>query len=189
MIEGQRVKPLIPIQAIDTIDLGDKEQRGGKKEKKETGTELPTQPSWTIRSPPTTRMIIRWAYSFTSSPGPQGVYIFIYLLYCHPLPSPWGQHTSCQEKSYSKREKQSLRQRIKTENVPFMPFSCKLSHKRTSTLHRLYIAVATHNCGISARSGVHLPSKAPCIPPHKSPPFTPILDHSPCLPDIQPSFP
>ena len=31
--------------------------------------------------------------------------IFIYLLYCHLLPSPWGQHASCQEKSYSIRKK------------------------------------------------------------------------------------
>ena len=54
-----------------------------------------------------------------------------------------------------------------------MPLSCRLSHRRISTLQGLHIAIATHNCGISSWSGVH----TPCIPL----PFTSILDPSPCL--------
>ena len=47
------------------------------------------------------------------------------------------------------------------------------------------VAVASHNCGISSRSGAHPPGNTPCIPPHKPQPFTRILNHFPCLPDIQ----
>ena len=49
--------------------------------------------------------------------------------------------------------------------------------------------MATHSCGISARSGVHHPGYALCIPPHILPPLTPLLHNSLCLPDIQTSFP
>ena len=45
--------------------------------------------------------------------------------------------------------------------------------------------MTTHNCSISSKSRVHSLGYAPCIPPHKPPPFTPIMHHSPCLPDIQ----
>ena len=64
---------------------------------------------------------------------------------------------------------------------------CKLGHRRNSTLQWLHIAVATHNCCISLRSGVHPPGYAPCNP-SQTPPFTPILHHSPCLPDTQTSL-
>ena len=56
-----------------------------------------------------------------------------------------------------------------------------LATELTSTLQRVPIVVATHNCDISSRSEVHSPGYAPRIPPYKPPPFTPILDHSPCL--------
>ena len=51
----------------------------------------------------------------------------------------------------------------------------------------LYITLTTHICGISSKSRVHPPGYAPSIPPHK-PPFAPILQHFPCVPDIQTSF-
>ena len=115
-------------------------------------------------------------------------YLFI-LLNCHLLPSPWGWHASCQVKSYSKREAKLKKKKKNRKMSHLCPLSCKLCHKRISTLQRLHIAAATHNCGISSRSGVHTLGYTPCTPPHKPPPLTPMLDHSCCLPDIQTSFP
>ena len=87
----------------------------------------------------------------------------------------------------------NAKEREKKENninkiSPLCPLSCWLGHRQIF-IHRLHIAEAIHNCGISSRSGVHPPGYAPCIPPHNLSPFTPILYHSPCLPDIQTSFP
>ena len=47
---------------------------------------------------------------------------------------------------------------------------------------------ASLNCGILSRSGIYPLGYAPCTPPHKYLPFTPILHHFPHLPDIQTSF-
>ena len=69
-----------------------------------------------------------------------------------------------------------------------MPLSCGLCHKRISALQGLNIVVATHNCGISSKPRVHSPGNTPCISPHKPPPYNPIIQHSPCLPDIQTPF-
>ena len=44
------------------------------------------------------------------------------------------------------------------------PLSCRLSHRQSSTLQGLHIAVVTHNCSISSRSGVHPLDYMPCIP-------------------------
>ena len=81
-----------------------------------------------------------------------------------------------------------LKKEEKQKIFPIYPLSFSLGHRRTSTLQGLHIGVATHNCGISLRSRVHPPGYSPCIPPHKPPPFTPILDLSPRLPDIQTFF-
>ena len=74
----------------------------------------------------------------------------IYLLYCHLLPPLQGQHASCQEMNYSKRDSK-LRKEEKLKFYPLCPLSCRLGLKWTSTHQRLHIAVATHNCGISSR--------------------------------------
>ena len=81
--------------------------------------------------------------------------------------------------SYIKREGKLK----KEEKQKICHSSCRLGHKRTPTLQELHIPMAS-----LSRSGVHLPDHSPCIPPNKLPPFTPILDHSPCSPDIQTSF-
>ena len=62
-----------------------------------------------------------------------------------------------------------------------MLLSCGLGHKRIS-------AVASHNYSISSRLRVHPLGNAPCIPPHKPSPYTPIIHHSPCLTGIQTSI-
>ena len=69
-----------------------------------------------------------------------------------------------------------------------MPLSCWFAHRQTSTTQGLHIAVTVHNCGISSRSRVHSPGYVPRIPPHIPLPLTPIMHHSPCLPDIQTIF-
>ena len=75
---------------------------------------------------------------------------------------------------------------MKKEIFPCMPLSCGLGLRQTCPLQRLHIAVATPNCGISSKSRVYPLGNAPCIPPHK--PYTPIIHHSPYLPDIQTTF-
>ena len=45
--------------------------------------------------------------------------------------------------------------------------------------------MATNNCGISSNTRVHHSGNSPHIPPHKPPPFNPIMHPSPCLLDIQ----
>ena len=55
-------------------------------------------------------------------------------------------------------------------------------------IHGLYLAMATHNCGILSKSRVHSPGNAPCFPTHKFPSYTPIMHHSPCLHDVQTPF-
>ena len=77
---------------------------------------------------------------------------------------------------------------MKKEIFSYMPLSCGLGHRRTSALQGFHIAVATHNCTISSKSKVNPPGIAPCIPPHKPSPYTPIMHHSPCLPDNQIPF-
>ena len=52
--------------------------------------------------------------------------------------------------SYSK----SLKKR-KEKNSPLCPLNCRHGHRQISTLG-LHIAMATHNCGISSRSGSHI---------------------------------
>ena len=74
------------------------------------------------------------------------------------------------------------------EIFPFMLLSCELGHRRISALPSLLKAVASYNYSISSKSRVHPPSITPCIPPHKPPPYTPIMHHSPCLPDIHTSL-
>ena len=59
-----------------------------------------------------------------------------------------------------------------------MSISCRFIHRWTSTLQGVHIPVATHNCDILSRSGVHPLGYTLCIPPHKPLPFTPILDYS-----------
>ena len=121
------------------------------------------------------------------------MYLFIYLFVLFiikPSPPPRGRHATCHEISYSIKETKVEKQKKNRKFSPLCPLSCRHGYKRSSTLQDLHIAVATHNCGISPRRGVHPPGYAPCIPSHKPPPFTPILDHSPCLSDIQnSSFP
>ena len=82
--------------------------------------------------------------------------IFIYLLFYHFPPPLQGQHASCHEMSHSKIGAK-LKKKKKNKIYSLCPLSCRLSHKRTSTLQRLHIGVATHNCGIPSRSGVHPP--------------------------------
>ena len=93
-----------------------------------------------------------------------------------------GRHASCYEMSYSKRENK------RKKFSPLCPLSSKLGQRQTSTLQGLHIAVPTHNCRVSSRSGVHFRNYTPCIPPHKHPLFTYNLHHSPCLPDILTPF-
>ena len=50
--------------------------------------------------------------------------------------------------------------------------SCRLSHRRISVLPVLHKPVASHNYSILSRSRVHPLGYAPCIPPHKPPPYT-----------------
>ena len=99
--------------------------------------------------------------------------VCIYLLYCHLLPSPGSRHASCQEKSYSTRGAKLKKEKKNRKMSPLYPLSCRLGHKRTSTLQRLQIAVTTHNCSISSRSRAHLPGYAPYTPHHKPPPCSP----------------
>ena len=96
----------------------------------------------------------------------------------YPFPPQRGWHASCHKLSWSKRETK-LKKKKKKKFPPLCPLSCRLSHKQTSALQGLHIAVATHNCGISPRSGVHPLDYAPWIPPHKLSLFTPIRDHFP----------
>ena len=65
--------------------------------------------------------------------------------------------------NYSKREAK-LKKEKKNKISLLCPLSCRLSHKCTSTLH---IALATQNCGISSKWGVHPPGYTQCTPPHK----------------------
>ena len=85
------------------------------------------------------------------------------------------------------KEKHSWRKK-RNNFSPLYPLSSRLGRRQIST-RRLHISVTTNNCDISSKSGVHPPGYALCTPPHKPPPFTHILHHSPCLPDIQTSFP
>ena len=101
----------------------------------------------------------------------------------HLLPPLRGWHTSYYEMSKNRRLVKL--KYMKKRNVLL---SCEYSHRRISALPRLHKAVASHNYSISSRSRVHPPDIAPCIPHHKPPPYTPIMQHSPCLPDIQTSF-
>ena len=52
------------------------------------------------------------------------------------LPPPRGRHASCQEMSYSEREE-------KQKIPPLCHLNGRLGHKRTSTLQRLHIAMAS----------------------------------------------
>ena len=100
----------------------------------------------------------------------------------HPFPTPRGRHTSCHEMSYSRRETK-LKEEKKNKFSPLCPLSCRLGHRRTSTLQGLHVAVAF-------RQGQgFIPRATPHAFPLKPPPFTPIPDHSLCLPDIQTTFP
>ena len=63
-----------------------------------------------------------------------------------------------------------------------------LGIEQTSTLQGLYVAVSSLNCGLSSKSRINSPGYTPCIPPHKHPPYTPIMHHSPCSSDIQTSY-
>ena len=65
--------------------------------------------------------------------------------------------------SFNKRETKFKKEKKKQKISPESPVICRLDHRRNSTLKGLHIAVGC----------------APCIPPRKPPPFTPILDHSP----------
>ena len=114
-------------------------------------------------------------------------FLYIYLLYINHFPQPLGRHVSCHEMSESRSATLKDRKKIKI-NFPFMPLSCGLAHRHTSTLQGLHIAVAAHNCGILTKSSVHPPGTAPLISSHKIPPYTPIIHHSPCLTEIQTSF-
>ena len=67
-----------------------------------------------------------------------------------------------------------------------MLLSCGLGHIRVSALPALHKAVAFRNYSILSRSRVHIPGNAPCISSHKPPAYT-VMQHSPCLPDIQTS--
>ena len=69
-----------------------------------------------------------------------------------------------------------------------MPLRCGLRNRQTSIFQGFHIAVETHSCDISSESMVHPLGNAPCIPTLKPSPFTPILHHSSCLPDIQTPF-
>ena len=120
--------------------------------------------------------------------SPPQCILFIYLLNSHLLPPSRGRHASCHEINYNKRETKLNKEKKNRNFSHLCPLSCRLGPKRTSTIQGLHIAVATHNFGICSRSVVHPLGYAPCIPPHKPPPFIPILDHSPCLPDIQTSL-
>ena len=117
-----------------------------------------------------------------------GPHIINNLFIIHHLPPPpRSMNALCHETSYSKREIKLKKREEKKEIFPFIPSSCRLGCRQIST-QRLHIAVVKHNFGISPRSRVHLPRYAPCIPPHKPLPYTPIMHPSPCLPDIQTSF-
>ena len=98
------------------------------------------------------------------------MYIFTYYTVTSSRHHGVGTHHG-NKKSYSKREAK-LKKEKKNNISPLCPLSCKLGHKRTSTLQRLHITVATHNCSISSRSGGSSPGYTPCIPLHKPPPFT-----------------
>ena len=115
----------------------------------------------------------------------KGGSVYIYLLYFNQLPPPRGRHASCPEMSESRLVK--LKD-IKKGNFPL--YARKLwdwpqTNFRPPGFHE---AVVFHNYTISSRSGVHPPGNAPCILPHKPPQYTPIMPHSPCLPDIQTSL-
>ena len=69
-----------------------------------------------------------------------------------------------------------------------MLVSCRFGYNWISTLPGLHKAMEFHNYKISLRSRVHTPGYTLCIPSHKPLPYTPIMHHSPCLPDIQTSL-
>ena len=77
---------------------------------------------------------------------------------------------------------------VKKEIFPFIPSRCGLGQRRISILPGFHKVVSFHNYGISSRSRVQPLINAPRIPPHKPLSYSPIMHHSPCLPDIQTSL-
>ena len=73
------------------------------------------------------------------------------------------------------------------ESCPFLPISCRFCYEPTSTPQGFHIAVTTHNCGTSTKS-VYPPGYTQSISSHKLPPFIPIINHSPRLPNTQTSL-
>ena len=67
-----------------------------------------------------------------------------YILNFHFLPPLQGQHASCQEISYSKREAK-FKKEEKQKTSPLGPLSCSLGHIWTSILQRLHIAFPLTN--------------------------------------------
>ena len=101
-----------------------------------------------------------------------------YIYYTVTCSHHQGVGTHHAKKIATVKEKQSLRKKKIRKISPLCPLSCKLVHKRTSSLQRLHIAVA------SCRGQGFIPWATPHALPLKPPQFTPILDHSPCLPRL-----
>ena len=108
------------------------------------------------------------------------VVIIILLLYNNHFTQPWSQHASCHEisESWSVKLKDT-----KERNFPL--YALKLWAWPQIDFH---LSGVSYSCGISSKSRVHPPSDDPRFRPHKTPRYTPIMYHSPCLPDIQISF-
>ena len=70
-----------------------------------------------------------------------------------------------------------------------MPLSCELCYRRTSPPSRASYSCCNSQLWHLVRvKGSSSPRYAPCILPHKPSPYTPIMHHYPCFPDIQTPF-
>ena len=122
-------------------------------------------------------------FSNKESSDPTKFYFLILFSNCakrsnfDPFPSSWTEENVSQENERNQISKAKRQEKKEVEG---------LVTEQTSTLQGLHMS--THNYGISSKSRVHPLGDAPCIPPQKSPLYTSITFHFPCLPDIQTSF-